>query len=309
MSTREKRLAAAVAVLILACVLLYGADQVGTTFRQRHQAIISLKRQVRDKQLQVERGREASRLMDQYTQRSLPADREMAHGLYQTWLMQIVKDTGLSDPSVRPLPIQVSKDLYQQLAYKIVAKGKLEQILQFFSRFYSTDHLHRIHHVKLTPDTDPAIVGLDLTIDALAMHQAPLAKELRTAESSRWQPAQAAEWIQQVVARNPFSPATPAAPAPPADQPITNHEDAKLASITGVIIGERPEIWLALTKDNRTLQLAEGAAFQVGSLTGVVDRIGARLIHLTLGGQPLVARVGRPLNEAQKREEPKPAGR
>ena len=119
--------------------------------------------------------------MEDYQRRSLPSDLEKARSLYQTWLLNLVKEAGLEDTQVSVLPARSEKGVYQVLGFSVSGRGNLPKLVSFLHRFYSADLLHRVRrlHAKRVPGTKQ--LDLALAIDAVSL---PTADSVGQAERS-----------------------------------------------------------------------------------------------------------------------------
>lgn len=169
MNKRERILVLIVATSLLLLAVFYGITKWNDALRTRRAQIAALEKAVRDKNRSVRLSiAPADRLQD-YQRRSLPADLEKARSLYQTWLLNLVKEVGLEDTQVNVLPARSEKGVYQVLGFSVSGRGNLPKLVSFLYQFYSADLLHRIRrlHVKRVPGTKQ--LDLALAIDAVSL--------------------------------------------------------------------------------------------------------------------------------------------
>ena len=169
MNKRERILILIVATSLLLLAVFYGITKWNDALRTRRAQIAALEKAVRDKNRSVRLSiAPADRLQD-YQRRSLPADLEKARSLYQTWLLNLVKEVGLEDTQVNVLPARSEKGVYQVLGFSVSGRGNLPKLVSFLYQFYSADLLHRIRrlHVKRVPGTKQ--LDLALAIDAVSL--------------------------------------------------------------------------------------------------------------------------------------------
>ncbi len=207
MSQRERLLAATVGLLLTLAVSYYVWDWVAGTFRQRRAAIVAVEDQIEKLQVVERKGERAERQVRHYQTRSLPANRELALGLYQEWLLHLVTDVGLAEPTIDSLPGRPVGDVYYQFVFRVAGQGTLEQITQFLHRFYAANHLHRIGHMVLNPQRDTKNLSVELRIEALAVTGAEDRELLSTQPAERLALNDLSQYIQAIVARSMFAPA------------------------------------------------------------------------------------------------------
>ena len=112
MNKRERILAVLVGLSLLALAAFFGARKVNDAIRARQQQIAAAEKAVRDKTQILRLSHEPADRMEDYQRRSLPSDLEQARSLYQTWLLNLVKDAGFEDTQVSVLPTRSEKGIY-----------------------------------------------------------------------------------------------------------------------------------------------------------------------------------------------------
>jgi hypothetical protein len=207
MSKRERTLALVVGVCLLLVAGFYGLTKWNGAIRVRRAQIASLEKAVRDKNRNVRLSiAPADRLQD-YQRRSLPADLEKARSLYQTWLLNLVKEVGLEDTQVNVLPARSEKGVYQVLGFSVSGRGNLPKLVSFLHQFYSADLLHRVRrlHVKRVPGTRQ--LDLALAIDAVSLPTADSEDKLNDQDLRRLAHGDQAAYLEAILARNLHGPA------------------------------------------------------------------------------------------------------
>ena len=86
MNRREKILAAAVGLLVLAAVLNVGVKRIVKQFSDRRETITKLETDIEAKGTVVHRGKVANRVLKACQERSLPSNPELASTRYRAWL-------------------------------------------------------------------------------------------------------------------------------------------------------------------------------------------------------------------------------
>jgi len=101
-----------------------------------------------------------------------------------------------------------------------------------------------------------------------------------------------------VVAPPPPAPPEPPKPTPP------GVDEAMFTYATGnVRVNGKPQIWLTVRTSGETLKLSEGDSLKVGSVDGVVSKIGDRSFELTIGEEKREVRRGDPLVSSPKTDD------
>jgi len=108
-----------------------------------------------------------------YESQSLPGDWEVARSLYRAWLLELVDDVKLANPTVASGPAR--KERYHTLpSFSVRGHGTLEQLKIFLFAFYQTDLLHQIRSLSIRPPAQGNQLDLSMSIEALVLdHIAP----------------------------------------------------------------------------------------------------------------------------------------
>ncbi|TWU41899.1 cadherin repeat domain-containing protein [Novipirellula artificiosorum] len=170
MTQRERILSIAVGGLFVLVALQWGFTKYRTAVRTRSNRIETL----RNEQLQIEerllQGAYADRQMGEYLSRSLPGNPERARSDYQSWLLDMLHQSELSDPRVNPSGTMPVGDLYRRLSYSVDGRTDLTKLVKMLHAFYSKDYLQRISKLSISPARDkPGQLDLKMSIDALAL--------------------------------------------------------------------------------------------------------------------------------------------
>jgi hypothetical protein len=207
MNKRERILALIAGLCLLLVAGLYGITTWTGAARARRAQIAGLEKAVRDKNRSVRLSiAPADRLQD-YQRRSLPADLEKARSLYQTWLLNLVKEVGLEDTQVNVLPARSEKGVYQVLGFSVSGRGNLPKLVSFLHQFYSADLLHRVRrlHVKRVPGTKQ--LDLALAIDAVSLPTADSLDKLNDQDLRQLAHGDQGAYMDAILQRNLHGPA------------------------------------------------------------------------------------------------------
>jgi len=387
MTKREKILAAAVVLMVLAVAFIFVTQSLQSEFVRRENRRTQLTEEVNNQDRIINQGKLAAKRLGQYSERSLPSNPTLARSLYQDWLLEMAVRTGFSGVNVSPLPSRPVGDIYFQHSFLVSGRGDLPKLIEFLHGFHDKGYLHRVKTLAVKPVTRSRSLDLSVTVEALSMNRAQDRDELHDPPAARSLPHELSEYVATIVDRNMFGPAnnppeisflgtqtghpgqslrfrvqakdvdeldelsyflngTPlegarihedsgevewmppalgeyeisvgvsddglparvdtetvkiaiVEPPPPAEAPPERMEfdAAKHSVVTGITdAAGRREIWVSIRTEGRLLKLAEGDEVSVGSVQGVVNRIGAKMAEIkTHEGQVIIVGLGKSL--------------
>lgn len=206
MNQRERILAILVGILAVVGVGFMGWQQVDGMLRARRQQMEGLDKQIRDKNFTIAVGSKASKELAELKERSLPPEIEDARKRYQEWLVDLaITKTQLKN--VKPMDdLSRRSDVYHQLKFVIDGELTLPQLTEFLYQFYSTNDLHRIASVNLTPGSEAKKLKMTTNVEALILKGAPAKEEVgKLVDGKLEKPLD--QVVSTVVGRNLFSPA------------------------------------------------------------------------------------------------------
>ena len=207
MNKRERMLALLVGLSLLALAAFFGARKLNDSIRARRQQIAAAEKAVRDKTQVLRLSAEPAGRLEDYQRRSLPSDLERARSLYQTWLLNLVKDAGFEDTQVSVLPARSEKGVYHVLGFSVSGRGNMPKLVSFLHRFYSADLLHRVRrlHAKRVPGTKQ--LDLAVAIDAVSLPTADSADKLNEQAARKLAHGDLAAYLEPILKRNLSGPA------------------------------------------------------------------------------------------------------
>ena len=206
MTQREKLLATAVGLMVALLFSFYLLNWVSNAFASRDDELLNLQSDVQRQRRVIRFGNEADRKLQQYQQRSLPAERPIAQSLYQDWLVDHVDQAELSSVIINPQQPKMHGDLYTQHSWTINGNGELTQLIRFLHEFYSVDYLHRIGRLAVQPIGDEKQLKIVITIEAISLSKAAH-KELPVRAANRLAFKEVEPYIETIAHRNIFAPA------------------------------------------------------------------------------------------------------
>ena len=117
----------------------------------------------------------ASSGLGKLARKSLPSDPGTATTVYQEWLVEELKQAGISGPSVIPAPALIDEDLGHRLTFSVEARGTTESVTRFLDRFSRKDLLHRMTSLQITSPSMGAEdeIQATISIEALALADNP----------------------------------------------------------------------------------------------------------------------------------------
>ena len=207
MNKRERTLVLLVGLSLFALAAFFGVRKVTDASRARRQQIAAAEKAVRDKTQLLRLSAEPADRMEDYQRRSLPSDLEKARSLYQTWLLNLVKDVGLEDTQVSVLPARSEKGVYHVLGFSVSGRGNLPKLVSFLHRFYSADLLHRVRrlHAKRVPGTKQ--LDLAVAIDAVSLPTADSTDKLNEQAARKLAYGDLTAYLSTILQRNLSGPA------------------------------------------------------------------------------------------------------
>ena len=301
MNQREKILAASVAFLVGLMVARMGWNKIDRLYDQRGQQLSSLEKTVRDRQLDVERGKMAAERLNQWQRQSLPADPNLAQTLYQDWLRRQLDAAGFQNVEYRgqgstARSRRVRRSAYRQLSFTVDGRGSLEQLTQFLYEFYRADHLHQLQSLDVEPIEDSDQLDLIFKIEALILPGADRVDALSSGTSDRLAQDDLSSYQETIVTRNLFARYAPPSPPTTAGD---SADAAPQAIITGITHDENGwQAWVYIKTTKKMLRLHPGDPFEIGGLSGTIIRIGPREVVFETDGRRMLAGEGASLRDA-----------
>ncbi|MBC8870084.1 MAG: hypothetical protein H8E44_11740 [Planctomycetes bacterium] len=254
--------------------------------------------------------RDASVQLATWEGQSLPGNMEVARSLYQAWLVELVNDVRLLDPSVNSSEPVGRKGLYHTLGYSVRGRGTLDQLTMFLFAFYQTDLLHQIRSLNITPLAQGSQLDLSVTIEALVLdHVAARSKDsdqqtafdefrLRSGatkdketDSPRVADRLASDKLEDyaiIAQRNIFGMGGGGIADP------TDH--TYLTSIS--IVNNQPEVWLTDRTTDKVHKVRQGDVFEVGPLVCTIAEVYGSDVIIESDGERWLLTLGDKLTDA-----------
>jgi hypothetical protein len=301
MTNREKVLVGAVAA---AGALWFGTQGL-TRYREaveRNSALqLAAEEALIDAQTAEFRGQRARKKLNEWIDRSLPTNREVAESLYQDWLRGQLTGAGLEVTELIDKSGNSRNAQFGDVAVEATAKGTLAQLVDFLYRFYSAPHLHRISSATLTAEDGGQKLKASLTASALILPDARRTEKLAEGEPQQL-PKKMEEFRDGLVERNLFVAFTPKPDAKPGEQ-----KDDVAAKTVFEWTDYGAYGWRMGVKVKDASEITyyhEGDAIEVGQLKGKVVQIDARRAVIETDKGRVEVLFGRNFGEATPLEAP-----
>lgn len=307
MNQREKMLAAAVLVLVVALTgnWLYGKYQ--RTLDSRFDDFIEAQEKLNDLERKLALGRAAVRKLQDWQARSLPADREKALTLYKSWLLEKAKQSGLEVNDINPSSRPSASSAYTSVGYQIKAKGSLESVAAMLYEFYKSPQLHQVTKLIMSRPQGASKIEVALDVEALSLPGADATDALPEGDSQRLKLASLEEYKKTLADRdlvNVYTPPRPpraettkrdTPPAPP------KFDESELAHFTGTSgAANALEAWINVRATGETMHLSAGDPIKIGALEGKIVSIENRSLVYESDGKKFRVTLGDSLRKGKE---------
>jgi hypothetical protein len=307
MNRREKMLAAAVALLVLAFIgnRMYGRYQ--RALESRTTAVTEAQKQLFAVNRKLAQGRAAVRQLQDWQSRSLPADHERALTLYKAWLLEKAKAAGLEVSDIKPASRSSGLAAYKTVGYQITAKGSLPDIAAMLYEFYRSPQLHQVTKLQLTRPAGASQIDVSMDVEALSLPGAEATDKLPEGDSKRLRLAKLEDYKKTFEERDlatVYSPPRP--PGPPvaerSDRPAPpKFDDADQAHFTAALGPSNAlQAWIHVRTTGETLHLTAGDALKVGALEGKIVSIDNRSLVYETEGKKFRVALGESLRKGKE---------
>lgn len=262
---------------------------------------VRLKQDIKKRKESLGRLRIASKQLARWRGQSLPGETEVARSLYRAWLLELVDDVRLLNPSVRSSePVAQKKGLYYTLSFSVRAHGTLEQLKIFLFAFYQTDLLHQIRSLTIKPPAQGNRLDLSMSIEALALGQTAAGDgsedQQMVVDAFRersWRVADrlASDTLEEydvIDRRNLFGMGT-GGTADPMDHTY-------LTSIS--IVNGEPEVWLTMRTTNEVKKVPLGEVFEIGPLVCTIADVYGQDVIIESDGERWLLSLGDKITDA-----------
>ena len=162
MNTRTKFLLAALTVVGVGVLGDQGYRRlVEEPAQKREREASLLDKKIKDAEDTIFTSAAAADALLALEQLSLPYDEELARAHYQNWLLKLVEEVDLKQPSVdagTPIAVFIKdrstgkpKEIFKRYSFSLRGRGSLRQVTRLLYEFYQGGHLHKIRTMALNP--------------------------------------------------------------------------------------------------------------------------------------------------------------
>lgn len=307
----KHRTALLAAGLVLSLLVVGFGDAILASLTQplteRRAKLAKLTTAIERQQLQVAALQQNNIKIDQWRERTLPADASRATTMYQHWLLDQLRQLGLDHPVVTPGNPIVRAD-HQVIPFQVETETTLENCVALLARIENGPIQHSVKRFQVQPATRDGgeMLRVVLQIEALSLTGAmkhPQGKEVALWDNGQ-QPSADVPMVA-TLAKNPFMPhrselalmtntvLEPVAESTPtsASTPVANPEP--VLRLVGVIDqAGKKEAWLFDAQTKQHLVVREKQPVSVATGVMNVTRISAQSIEVVHGTQSQTVQLG-----------------
>lgn len=297
---RQYILSAVLGTIVLWFVGDWAREGLDQPVKEARAKTLRLKRDIKKRRDALERLQDASRQLAVWEGQSLPGDTQVARSLYKAWLLELIDDVRLLNPSVNSSEPVPRKGLYHTLPFAVRARGTLEQLKIFLFAFYQTDLLHQIRSLNITPLAQGKQLDISVSIEALTLDhvaagdrnedQQTIVEEFR---QRSWRVANrlashSLEEYDVIDRRNLFGMGT-GGTADPMDHTY-------LTSVSTV--NDKPVVWLTVRTTNEVRKVTLGEVFEIGPLVCTIAEVYGPDVIIESDGERWLLTLGDKLTDA-----------
>lgn len=206
MNSRERLLLITIVLFGVGMIGIYAYTSMTAAVAQRKTNLETIENQIAQQQITMRSGANATRNIAKLQERSLPADKQQAGSMYQTWLLDLVESSGLRNSSVIPTTRNARAGFYSPLSFKIDGEANLEEVVALLHGFYSSNDLHRINRLTLKPipSSESRMLDVAATVEAIILPNNKRT-EVGNLPSDRLGDVTLSDYREAILNRNAFS--------------------------------------------------------------------------------------------------------
>jgi hypothetical protein len=306
LSKRERNLAVVVGgvglltIIIVVWQLGFGGEASFSELRARY---IDLSAKVEKKTKDLDKAKRAAVKLDEWQQRSLPSDEDIARTLYHNWLQETVNKASFRGTKIETVPAQSHRGMFEEFKFTIRGQATLQHLTQFLFDFYQKGHLHKISLLQITPLEKTNDLDLIINVEALALVDAANRDKLTEVSGNRLQKKTFDDYRKIVEARNIFVAYTPPKPAGPPQSaekntppPPPKFDHLEFTKLTGITeIDGQPVAWIETKTTGQSYKAREGEELDIASAKVKILHIGTRDIEMQIGEEKRTINLGQNL--------------
>jgi len=311
---REKVLAGSLLAIV---ALSLGQDAVDAVvlgpLETKDAELTDLRQKVGSRKLEFGRIEHAQRELKTLCSQSLPPDPSIATTLYQNWLIETARKSGIQSAQVTPGRPILESGVGHRIVLSLQAATGPAQLGAFLDAFYETPLLHRVTGVSLASGTGlrESRPRMSVTIEALSLLDSEPRTELfpQTDNPDDTQ-ADEAESVSGpsaqkfLTGRNPFQrgyngPPKRSPPKPVRTRPRPKPVDplTKITLVASFVTETQTEAWFYDSLAGRQTVVALGQDFKLAGLRGKFVTLGSDSAVFEVGGRRQPLRIGDQLSQ------------
>jgi hypothetical protein len=287
-------LTGAVAVAALAFVGSKGVTRYRDALDRNNAQKIEAEQALSEAKVAVARGEHARRQLNEWAERSLPKDRDIAESLYEDWLRAQITGAGLELTQLSDRSAAGRNAQYSELTLEYRGSGTLEQLADFLYRFYSAPHLQRISAATITGADGGKKLNLTMTISALILPNATRVDKLADGEPRKLA-GTLDEFRKRLTSRNLFVAYTPKGNS---EQAKKDEAGAKnmVSMFTYGLDGWM--MWVKNEDSKEVKHFVKGDDVEYGKVKGKIVEVGDRRAVIETDNGRMEVRLGQKFSEA-----------
>lgn len=218
MTQRERYLAMSVGVVATLLLGNIAFKRVVGSITQRENKVAKAEDDLRTLDSTIDAGKRAAVKIERLDSRSLPSDGELAKAQYGNWLLELARQVGMTQETVRhersqsvKVPMMIGNqrtqiDAYNFHEFTLTGKCRSDKIIDMLAAYYDRDYLHRISKFSIIRDPKQInMVDVIMTSQAVSLPKSKASTEPNTGSSGRLELA-VDEYKKKILERNPFAP-------------------------------------------------------------------------------------------------------
>jgi hypothetical protein len=180
MNPRERLLSLITGSLVALLGCYWAFSTVWGWFEARDTRLVAAQRDLKKKNDELLKVQIAAKKLAEYEQQSLPRDVDLSQTLYQSWLLSIAQEAGLSEIEIKTTKPKANQRTYYSLGYTLHAQGSWSQWVAWFHAFQSQAVLHRVDAFSVQTLKNSRQLDGALAITAVCVNSAPPATEWKS---------------------------------------------------------------------------------------------------------------------------------
>ncbi len=277
--------------------------------------IAGLTQKVSNRELEFGRIEHAQRELRPLREQSLPPDPSVATTLYQNWLIETAKASGITSVQIVPSRAVEEDEVGYRIPVTVQGTMPTAQLGAFLDRFYSTPLLHRITSLSVTGSESRgnSLPRVTIALEALALKNAApstdLSNKANAAERAGTQPTDqlaTASARHFFTARDPFlrgyngPPSRPASTATAA-RPAIVDPLTQIRLVASLSVNGQTEVWFFNSSTKQQTVVLEGSGFDFAGLQGRLLSADADAVVVEIDGEERRLPIGQTLKLLQNR--------